>query len=295
MRRSSTPRAASVLLGRVVHPAEGRQPRRAGQGEVLLHRPPEHQPLGLAVLGQEAHAPADGVPRRPEARRSALDRDATGARRVRPRDRARQLGAPGAEQAGEAHHLPAVEREADVAEDARPQPLDAQQLLAARHAPLRVVLLELAVRHQADQLAERDLAHPVRRHVPAVAHHAHARADALDLLQPVRDVDDGHALGGQPLDRGEERVDLAGGERGRGLVHDQQARVAVERLRHLDHLLLGDTQRRDGTPGVDAHARAPRAAGAPPARGARGRRSRGRGSAPSRAGCSRPRRAAGPG
>ena len=45
---------------------------------------------------------------------------------------------------------------------------------------------------------------------------------------PVRDVDDRHAPRGQPPDRREELVDLAGGERRGRLVHDQQPRVAVE-------------------------------------------------------------------
>ena len=40
----------------------------------------------------------------------------------------------------------------------------------------------------------------------------------------------------------------------RRLVHDQHARFAVERLRHLDHLLLGDAQLLHGAYGIDAHA-----------------------------------------
>ena len=58
----------------------------------------------------------------------------------------------------------------------------------------------------------------------------------------------------EALDRREEHVDLARREGGGRLVHDEHARLTVEGLGHLDHLLLGDSQLRHGTAGIDTDA-----------------------------------------
>ena len=67
---------------------------------------------------------------------------------------------------------------------------------APRPAPsrrLRKVLAEIAVGHQPHELGHRHLRQQLRRHVPAVAQHRDAMADAIDLVEPMRDVDDGDA------------------------------------------------------------------------------------------------------
>src|SRR5262249_56630372 len=127
--------------------------------DVLLHRALEHQALGLPVLGQEAQAAADRVARSAAAHGLALDRHAPLRGRIRPRDRPRQLGAASPQEAGQAHDLAAAQREADVLERPSREALDAQQLLARGRAAARVVLLQLAVRHEADELAQADRAY----------------------------------------------------------------------------------------------------------------------------------------
>ncbi len=49
----------------------------------------------------------------------------------------------------------------------------------------------------------------------------------------------------EPADQRVEQLDLVIGERGGGLVHDQDAGVERERLDDLDHLLLRDAQLAD--------------------------------------------------
>ena len=70
-----------------------------------------------------------------------------------------------------------------------------------------------------------------------VLEHGHPVADAADLLQPVRDVDDRDPRRGQLADHAEEVVDLVGVQHRRRLVHDDQPRVARQRPRHADDLL----------------------------------------------------------
>ncbi len=61
----------------------------------------------------------------------------------------------------------------------------------------------------------------------------------------MRDVDDADVFRAKLADDLEKLLGFAGGERGRRLVHDDDARVHRERLGDLDHLHLTRRQRRD--------------------------------------------------
>ena len=73
----------------------------------------------------------------------------------------------------------------------------------------------------------------------AVPQHREAVADGEDLLEPVRDVDDAHAVRAHPPDQIEQHVDLPLGEAGGGLVHDDDPRLEGHGLGDLHQLLLG--------------------------------------------------------
>ena len=111
---------------------------------------------------------------------------------------------------------------------------------------------------------------------PAVLEHGDPVADAADLLQAVRDVDDGDAVGGEVADDPEEVVDLVGVEGGGRLVHHDQPYVVGERPGHGDDLLLGGGEVADrAAPGRSRGARGASAARRPrPWPRGRGRRSR---------------------
>ena len=72
---------------------------------------------------------------------------------------------------------------------------------------------------------------------PAVLEHGDPVADLADLLQPVRDVDDRDARGGQLPDDAEQVAHLVVGEHRARLVHDDQPGVVRQRPRHADDLL----------------------------------------------------------
>ncbi len=75
----------------------------------------------------------------------------------------------------------------------------------------------------------------------------------MDFVQAVRDVDNAHSALAQPPDHRKQLVNLAVGQGGRGLVHDQHLGVDGERLGHLDHLLLGHTEVGHDAGGVHVH------------------------------------------
>ncbi len=89
---------------------------------------------------------------------------------------------------------------------------------------------------------------------PATAQHRHAVGDGLDLVELVRDEDDGLPLLGHRAQGLEESFGLLRSEYGGRLVHDQNARLAVERLQDLDALLLADRELPDARPGIDCEA-----------------------------------------
>jgi hypothetical protein len=88
-------------------------------------------------------------------------------------------------------------------------------------------------------------------HGAPVLQHGDPVTDLPDLLQPVGDVDDGDALGGEVADHPEEPFDLLVVQHGRRLVHDDQPGVLGQRPGHAHHLLGGRGQLPDLDGGAD--------------------------------------------
>ena len=142
---------------------------------------------------------------------------------------------------------PAADLEADALE-ARPRPAVGFQAVDAQpHAAGRGRRLfrrrDLVPAHQFGQppLADGVVVGHLGRHA-ALLHDRHAVGDGQDFVQLVADEDHPHALCGHHPQRGEQSVDLLRGQRGRGLVEDQDARAADQRLDDLQALLLADRQ-----------------------------------------------------
>ncbi len=81
-----------------------------------------------------------------------------------------------------------------------------------------------------------------RTHHAGVPHDDDAIGDGEDLVQFVGDEDDARPRVGELAHDAEELVRLLWGEHGGGLVQNQHARLAVERLEDLDALLCADGQ-----------------------------------------------------
>ena len=205
------------------------------------------QALPLAVFAEVGDALVGGFARAAKADFAAGESYAFDAVRAQPEQALEQLGAAGADQAREAEDLARRDLEAHVARPARHrQALHLQQRRPVRSRVLhRVQIAEVAADHQVRHLPARDVRRQLARDEAAVAHHDDLIGDALNLVELVRDVDQRDAVGLQLRDQCEQALGLARRERRGRLVHDQQARLALQRLRDLDQLLLGDDQMLD--------------------------------------------------
>ena len=148
--------------------------------------------------------------------------------------------------------LAAAHREADVAELARArQPVDLEQHLAGRRLPVGVEADELAADHHCDCPVAREGGGRLDADQAAVAQYRDPVGDAEDLVHPVADEHHSHALLAQRGDDREELLHFALRQRGRRLVHDQDARLQRERTGDLDQLLLGGPEAAEFRADVD--------------------------------------------
>ena len=85
----------------------------------------------------------------------------------------------------------------------------------------------------------------------SVAKHRDAVRDALELVDPVRDVDDSDAARLEPRDEAEQNLRLAIRQRSRRLIQDENPQVAAHRLGDLDKLLLAARQLRNRPVEID--------------------------------------------
>ena len=97
--------------------------------------------------------------------------------------------------------------------------------------------LELAPDHQVDQRPLVEVADRAVADDDAVAQDGDPARDGEDLVEAVRDEDDGHAVRCESANGGEEQLDLVVRERARRLVENEHARIRRERPRDLDELL----------------------------------------------------------
>ena len=107
---------------------------------------------------------------------------------------------------------------------------------------LREQRVHVTADHRADHGLHGQLLDRLRPDVAAVAHHGDPLADREDLVEAVRDEEDGVAPGAQRLDDAEQPLDLVRRQRRGRLVHHDDARVRRQRLRDLDELLIGDRE-----------------------------------------------------
>jgi hypothetical protein len=165
------------------------------------------------------------------------------------------LRAPRADEAGQADDLTRPDAEADVLEcAAQAQALDLEQRLAGGRGrlPRREDVLDGPPGHEGDDLTGRRL--PGREpggHRPPVLEDGDAVADLADLLEAVRDVDDGDVVRREVADDPEETLDLLVVQDGGRLVHDDQLGVLRQRTGDAHHLLRGGGERADLGGGAD--------------------------------------------
>ena len=224
-------------------PGKAREAREPG---IVEHAQVEHQPVALAVLGQHREAAPHRLGRRGEARVPAVEPHRPRIGGPRAEDRLGDLGAAAADEAEHADDLAGAHREAHVLEAAPlAEPLHLQHHAAGLAAALGEDRRQRPPDHGADDPVVVELGHRRGQHARAVLEHDDLVGDLEDLLQPVRDVEDGPAGSGEAPDLGEELRGLRGREHRGRLVEDQDARLGDQRLGDLDDLLARDAQAPD--------------------------------------------------
>ena len=213
-----------------------------GEGNVVIDGPGQKQRLLLPVLGQQADALLHGLDGLDAGDLLAPEVHLAAVGLGDAEHGLHDLGAARANQAGQAHDLAGVHVQAHVPEVARAAELvDLQKFATDLGLFLGEELGDLAAHHVVHQ----DVL--LHGHVPGadvlgVAEHGHAVCKAVDVLKAVGNQDDGGALVAQLAGNGVEILALAAGQRGGGLVHDQDLGVHGQRLGDFDQLLRGDRQ-----------------------------------------------------
>ena len=177
---------------------------------------------------------------------SARNLDAPGADVPHPRHRFGQLALTVARYTRDTDDLALPDRERNIVDGRLAAIARNREPIHFEHADVRELpgLLErfrnvdLASDHESRERLQRRRRRVDGRDRPTASQHCHTVGDRLHLVELVRDEDDGLALVGHRAERPEERVGFLRREHRSRLVHDQDARVAVERLQDLDALLL---------------------------------------------------------
>ena len=206
-----------------------------------LDRMLENEPLAQPVFRHQRHAFGDRVAGACDLDWLPSDEDVARALAVDAKQDTRQRAAAAAEQPRDADDFARVEREIDRNGLARTgQGTDFEERRAARGAAALDVgeAARATADDVLDDLVERQFGHRGGDDVPSVAQDGGAIGDPRDLVHAVRDVDDRHALGLEPAEKGEQLLDLAAGKRGRRLVENEHAYVARDRLDDLGELAL---------------------------------------------------------
>ena len=124
-------------------------------------------------------------------------------------DRARDLAAPGADEAGETDDLTRADGEADVVEDAGAgQPVDHEHVVADLGRKLREQLGDVPADHLPHEFVDARLGDRRGRDVAAVAHDGDGVAEGEHLVEPVRDEQQRAALVAQAAGHREQPLDL---------------------------------------------------------------------------------------
>ena len=169
--------------------------------------------------------------------------------------RQQQLALALAVEAAEAHHLAGARGKRDVPQAIGPgeiADLQDRRLVAGRERRLgREDMAVFPADHHLDDLVVGLGAGEICRDIAAVAEHRAFVGDLGDLMHAVRDVEQRQPLGAQALQHGEDLGHVGGGQRRGGLVEDQDAGLARQRLGDLDDLAARQRQVLDRRQRVD--------------------------------------------
>src|SRR5471032_3369634 len=218
------------------------------QRHVLADVEVGHDAVVLAVFRHHGQAGAYRFERRGGVDARAVQPDlGLALARIRAEDGRHQLGAAGADQAGDAEDLTLLQRERNIVDAlafgivgvvaghvARLE----DDLFADRVALLRIQLVHVAADHLRDDALHIHLLHRRCGDMLAVADDDDGVADRGHFVELVRDINAGDATRLQGAQNIEQYGDFRRRQRRRRFIEDQQARILVECLGNLHQLLV---------------------------------------------------------
>ena len=222
---------------------------------VAAHAQKLHQALVFAILRHQGKALANGLAERRDGHLLPAQENFATVNFVDAQDGARKFRTSRADQARYTQHLAAAQIEGNAVEHAfAGDVLDLQHRFAQGDGLLGVFVDHLAADHHRYQIVAGNVFHRHGAHMATIAQHGYVVGQVEDFVQAVGDVNNGHSLLAQALDRLEHDLLFLLGQRGRRLVHNQQAAVAVDGLADFHHLFLRHRQVADH--GVDVQRQA---------------------------------------
>ena len=190
--------------------------RRLASVRLLATERIETRPFALAVFRDQRQPAADAPRRVALPHLLAVDEDLAGRLAMPAHDAVEQLAAAGAHQAVDAENLAGPQRQRHMV-DGQPaggarqaDVLGAEDLLARLVVVGLGEVLGVGADHLPHDPLRVDVLHLLLAGDVAVAQHGDVVADADQLFQPVRDVDDRHALRLEVGDHLEQHLDLGG-------------------------------------------------------------------------------------
>ena len=201
------------------------------------------EPLGGAVFRHIGDAKIHGMTGMADAYGFAVQKDVTGVSRREAEHGLRQFAASRTHQTRQADNFSGMQFQADIV---RPWPSRKAAQLQHRRADLRFELreevIDSAAHHHADEIVFARVLDLAGADILAVAQNSHPIGQHEDLVEPVTDVDDGHAALAQQTHQRKETLHVRFGQRGCGFVHDKQTCILRKRLGDFHALAITNAQ-----------------------------------------------------
>ena len=226
-----------------------------GDRDVFADRAREEEAFGESVFGDVGDAGCDRVAYASQGDVLAFDADAPGVEGEHPEERHGEFGASGAQQAGDAEDFAGSHAQGGVGEGAgNGCALDLEDRGVGDVAGLVALLVEVAPGHVAGEAGAVEFFLRAGDNFVSASQNGEALRDFEDFFELVGDEEDCDAARLQVGDDVEEGAHFLLGEGGRGLVHDDEFRVAHECAADGDELFVGDGEVADEFVEVDLEA-----------------------------------------
>ena len=225
-----------------------------GQPEVVSAGMLQHEPLKLAVFGEQADARGDGLSRRFQAEGLPIQFNGPGIPLVRTEKQSGQFRSAGTHQASQGQDFsPSGFQGNSLDGRASREARGLETYCPGLGFALGEFLIQGATDHAFDQAFPSALIDGKRPGMGAIAQHHHPIGDLKDFIQAMTDVNHPQTPLAALVNDGKETLDLAGGQYGRRFVQHQDPCFQAQGPGNLHRLLLRNGQTLAGSVRIKVH------------------------------------------